>query len=304
MKRRDFLKVTGAGLATTLTGLGGSARPAPAGRNLRKGFMLGTFKTEPRRELSLAEQFRMLKEAGFEGVEPSGGLDRDEVLSARDATGLAIPSVVVATHWRRPHSDPDPAVRAEGLEGLKTALHDAKAYGAPSVLLVPAVVNERVAYDEAYTRSQAEIRKAIPLAQELGVKIAIENVWNHFLLSPIEATRYVDEFESPAVAWHFDAGNIINYGWPEHWIRILGKRIVQLHVKEFSRKKRDDEGLWRGFDVNYLEGDNDWPAIMKALDEVEYSGWGIAEPPYRPPDLDDMAWLRDIAERMDRIFAM
>ena len=153
-------------------------------------------------------------------------------------------------------------------------LRDGKRYGASSVLLVPAVVNKEVSYDDAYKRSQAEIRKAIPLAEELGVKIAIENVWNHFLLSPLEAARYVDEFNSPAVGWHFDVGNILNYGWPEQWIRILGPRIQKLHIKEFSRKKRDSQGLWKGFDVKLLEGDNNWPAVMKAAGRHRLSRLG------------------------------
>ena len=119
----------------------------------------------------------------------------------------------------------------------------------------------------------------MPLAQQLGVKIAIENVWNLFLLSPLEAARYIDEFESPAIGWHFDIGNVINYGWPEQWVRILGKRITKLHIKEYSRAKRDKTGPAAGFQVPYLEGDNDWPAVMAALDDVGYKGWGIAEQP-------------------------
>ena len=198
---------------------------------------------------SVLEKMKAIKEAGFEGTEMMSHMDQDEVLRARDATGLVIPSVCGRDHWGKPLSDPDPKVRAEGLEALKQTLRDGKRYGASSVLLVPAVVNKEVSYDDAYTRSQAEIRKAVPLAEELGVKIAIENVWNHFLLSPLEAARYVDEFNSPAVGWHFDVGNILNYGWPEQWIRILGPRIQKLHIKEFSRKKRDSEGLWKGFDV-------------------------------------------------------
>src|SRR5207302_1668627 len=195
------------------------------------------------------EKMKAIKEAGFDGVEMMSEMDQDEVLRARDTTGLIIPSVCGARHWNKPLSDPDPKVREEGLEGLKQTLRDAKRYGATSVLLVPAVVKKDVSYAEAYTRSQAEIRKALPLAEELGVKIATENVWNQFLLSPLEAAHYVDEFNSPGVGWHFDVGNVITYGWPEQWIRILGKRIQKLHIKEFSRKKRDNQGLRHGFDV-------------------------------------------------------
>ena len=196
-------------------------------------------------------------------------------------------------------SDPNPAVREEGLNGLKQALRDANRYGASSVLFVAAVVNQEVAYADAYKRSQEEIRKAIPLAEELGVKIAIENVWNHFLLSPLEAARYVDEFNSPWVGWHFDVGNVITYGWPEQWIRVLGKRIQKLHIKEFSREKANKEGLWKGFDIRFLKGDNNWPAVMKALDEIGYDGWGIAE----QSGADSAEGLKKLSEEMDRIFA-
>jgi len=164
---------------------------------------------------------------------------------------------------------------------------------------VPAVVNKEVSYNDAYRRSPDEIAKAVPLAEDLGVKIAIENVWNQFLLSPLEAARYVDEFNSPAVGWHFDVGNVITFGWPEQWIRILGKRIQKLHIKEYSRKKRDNEGLWKGFQVPFLEGDNDWPAIMKALDDIGYNGWGIAE----QGGGDTLEGLKDLSVRMTKIFA-
>jgi hexulose-6-phosphate isomerase len=207
-------------------------------------------------------------------------------------------------HWAKPLSDPNPTARAVGLEGLKTALQDCKIYGGSSVLLVPGVVNKEVSYAEAYERSQAEIAKAIPLAEELGVKMAIENVWNYFLMSPLEAARYVDEFKSPAVGWHFDVGNIIAWGWPEQWIRVLGKRIQKLHIKEYSRAKRDSEGLWKGFQVDYLEGDNNWPVVVKALDEIGYSGWAIAEPAHHPPGLDNAGFLKNVSEKMDKILAM
>jgi len=131
------------------------------------------------------------------------------------------------------------------------------------------------------------------------VRIAIENVWNHFLLSPLEAARYVDEFNSPWVGWHFDVGNVITYGWPEQWIHILGKRIQKLHIKEFSRDKANKEGLWKGFDVEYLKGDDNWPAVMKALDDIGYEGWGIAE----QGGADSPEGLKKLAGEMDRIFA-
>lgn len=304
--RRDFLKTGGAMLAATalngnsLPAQESSSTPAPKKRALKRGIMFGTVPGN----LPLMDKFKMIRDAGFDGVEATGSMNNDDVLKARDAAGLLISSVCDAVHWVKTLSDPNPAAREEGLEGLKTALRDCKAYGGSSVLLVPAVVNENVSYADAYQRSQAEIRKAIPLAEELGVKIAIENVWNHFLLSPLEAARYVDEFNSPAVGWHFDVGNVITFGWPEQWIRILGKRIQKLHIKEYSRKKRDAAGLWKGFAVDYLEGDNNWPVVMKALDEIGYNGWAVAEPAYHPPGLDDFAFLKHVREKMDEILAL
>jgi len=248
---------------------------------------------------SVMDKFRAVKEAGFEGIEPMSHLPQNEVLDAFAATGLKPASVCCATHWKQPLSDPDAAVRKAGLEGLLQALREAKAYGASSVLLVPAVVNKNVSYTDAYKRSQEEIRKAIPVARELGVKIAIENVWNQFLLSPIEAARYVDEFESPAVGWHLDLGNVVTYGFPEQWVRILGKRITKLHIKEYSRAKRDKQGPSAGFDTPFLTGDNDWPAIMAAIDEVGYTGWGIAE----QGGGNTPEGLKTLAAGMDKIFA-
>ena len=293
MQRRTFIQSTvlaGAALAV-------SGQPAQAAtkRGIRKAIMYGTIGAPG----SVMEKMKLAKEAGFEGVEPMGGMNQDEVVKSLEATGLKAASVCCHTHWAKPLSDADPGVRSIGLEGLKQSLRDAKRYGAESVLLVPAVVNKRVAYNDAYTRSQIEIRKAVPLAEELGVHISIENVWNQFLLSPMEAARYVDEFNSPMVGWHFDIGNVINFGFPEQWIRILGKRIQRLHIKEYSLKRRDEGGPYKGFNVPFLEGDNDWPSVMKALDEVGYSGWGIAE----QGGGGSLEGLKDLAQRMDKIFA-
>ena len=302
MNRREFLQNTGGALALAALVPGALAAEADTAaataapkRTIKKGIMWGTVGVKG----SILEKMKAIKEAGFEGTEMMSHMDQEEVLRARDATGLAIPSVCGRDHWGKPLSDPDPKVRAEGLEALMQTLRDGKRYGASSVLLVPAVVDKRVSYADAYTRSQAEIRKAVPLAEELGVKIAIEDVWNHFLLSPLEAARYVDEFHSPAVGWHFDVGNILNYGWPEQWVRILGPRIQKLHIKEFSLKKRDNEGLWKGFNVPLLEGDNDWPAVMKALDDVGYHGWAITE----QGGGDTPAGLKDLCQRLEKILA-
>ncbi len=249
---------------------------------------------------TLKDKFLLARDCGFEGVEMDGpsGHRPEDVLAARDASGLAIPSVVDSVHWQHSLGDPDAAERAQGRAGLEAALRDAHVYGAKSVLLVPAVVNKDKPYDLAWQHSIAEIRATVPLAQELGVKIAVENVWNNFVLSPMEANRYLDEIGSPWVGWHLDLGNLLIYGWPEQWARILGPRVLQLHIKEFSRKKMDDEGRWDGFGVELGDGDNDWPAIMAALDDIAYDGWGIAE-----VGGGDEARLKDVSARMDRCFA-
>jgi L-ribulose-5-phosphate 3-epimerase len=298
MNRRAFLRQTTGALALAAAGLPNLSRAdgAASKRPIKKAIMWATVGVKG----STLEKMKAIKEAGFEGVEMMSHMDQDEVLKARDEAGLIIPSVCGRDHWNKPLSHPDPKVREEGLDALKQTLRDAKRYGASSVLLVPAVVNKEITYDEAYTRSQAEIRKAVPLAEELGVKIAIENVWNQFLLSPLEAARYVDEFNSPAVGWHFDIGNVITYGWPEQWIHILGKRIQKLHIKEFSRKKRDNEGLWKGFQVGFLEGDNNWPAVMKALDDIGYNGWGITE----QSGGDSPEGLKTLVDGFTKILAM
>jgi L-ribulose-5-phosphate 3-epimerase len=280
--------------------LAGAPAASRSPRAHKKGFMFSTLRGPSAQKLSVLQRFELMRDAGFDGVEVPSAMNREEVLAARDAAGLEIPSVVISTHWTHPLTSPNPSMRETGLRGLEHGLRDAKAYGAGSVLLVPGVVNKEISYTDAYTRSRAEIKKALPLAESLEVAIAIENVGNDFLLSPLEAARYVDEFQSRFVRWHFDIGNIIKLGWPEHWIEALGPRLVQIHVKEYSRKLRIEKGARAGAQVELFEGDCDWPRIMAALDSVNYSGWLIAEQ-YRPPGRTDAEWLAKLSQDMDRI---
>jgi hexulose-6-phosphate isomerase len=191
-------------------------------------------------------------------------------------------------------------VRELGVEALKVTLEDAKIYGADTILLVPGRVNETVGYDECWDRSIAEIEKVLPFAAKLGVTIAIENVWNNFLLSPLEAARYIDQFNSPFVRAYFDCGNVLVIGWPEQWIRILGKRIARIHIKEYSRKIADKQGKWAGFGVALQEGDNNWPTIVKALDEVGYHSWATIE----QPGGDNPEGLKELCARLTNILAI
>jgi hexulose-6-phosphate isomerase len=299
MKRNEFIKLTAA--ATTgsffIPNILAKATSNPkANMAIKKSLKFGMVKED----LSVMDKFKLLKDLGFDGVEldSPNELDMKEVLAARDKTGLMIPGTINSYHWKYPLSDPDPKVREKCVESMKTALRDTKEYGGNTVLLVPGVVNDKVSYDEAYRRSQEEIKKILPVAQETGVKIAIENVWNNFLISPMEAARYIDEFENEMIGWYFDVGNIVRYGWPEQWIKILGDRMLKMDVKEYSRKKQSDEGIWAGFDVEIGEGDCNWPAVMKALDEIDYKGgWGSAE-----VSGGDRIRLQEISERMDKIF--
>jgi hexulose-6-phosphate isomerase len=309
MTRRDFL-------ATTSVAAGAAMLPVPSIAARQSAPATSSPSSSPKRTLKKAvgygmvagdapimDKFKLLRDLGFEGVEmdrPSS-LDPDEILKARDATGLEIHGIVDSVHWSDQLNNPNMDVRAKGVSGLVLAMRDAHQFGASSVLLVPAVVNKDMPYDQAWTASQAGIRQALSIAEELKIIIAIENVWNNFLLSPLEARRYVDEFKSPFVQWHFDIGNVINYGWPAQWIEILGPHIVKLHIKDYSRKKRDKEGLWKGFDVQLGEGDADWPATMKALDASGYSTdpagrWATAE-----VSGGDEQRLKQIAAQMDLV---
>jgi hexulose-6-phosphate isomerase len=285
--RRDFLTL-GGGMVAAALGSAVAAEPEKK-RPIKKAIMYATIGYKG----SVLEKLRAVKAAGFEGVEPMSHMKQDEVLKALDETGLKAASVCCNTHWAKPLSHPDERVRRESLEGLLQALRDAKRYGATSVLLVPGIVTQSVSYDDCFKRSVAEIRKAVPTAQELGVKIAVENVWNNFITKPEQAKEFLDAIDSPQVGWHFDIGNCIRYGPAEAWIPVLGKRILKLHIKEYSQFKK--------FDVHLLEGDNHWPAIVKALDAAGYQGWGISEQP--GGQAKDDATLKDLSGRMDRVFA-
>ncbi len=259
--------------------------------------MLGMVKAK---DTTILQRCQALKAAGFEGIEPLGAMPQQEVKEALEQSGLECASVCVHNHWKETLTHPDAEMRKKGLEGLLQTLRDAKVYGASSILLVPGVVNADVPYDVAYTRAQEAIRQAIPLAKELEVRISVENVWNNFLLSPLEMARFIDEFETPWVGAHFDIGNVLRFGWPEQWIHILGKRINRLHFKEFSVDKMQKQGLYAGFEVDFMTGSNNWKAIMAALREVGYNGWCISE---QRISINPNA-LQIQAGQMDQIIAM
>ncbi len=301
MERRMFLKSGSLAMAAAAIGSKSFATASQMPAVAAKPVIKKCLKIEMVKEgETLLDKFKLLKELGYDGVEFSSPhkFDSNEILQAKAQTGLEIPGVVNSEHWKSPITSPDAAVRQKCYEASIQAMNDCKLYGGTTMLLVAGIVNDQISYADAWTRAKAEIKRLIPHAKKTGVKIAIENVWNNFLISPMEAARFVDEINSPWVGWYFDIGNILRYGWPEQWIEILGKRIMKLDVKEYSRKKQNDEGLWKGFEVEIGEGDNNWPVIMKSLEKIGYNGWASAEVPGGNKER-----LKVIIDRMNKVLA-
>ena len=303
MKRRNFIKntilATGA-LSLPLSGdelmANITSIPSPAAAAFRKSIMWGTVGVQG----SILDKCKAVKEAGFQGIEPNSHMNRQEVIDAAKATGLAITDVCCSTHWGKPLTHPEASIRQEGYEGMIVALEDAAAYGTDAVLLVPGVVNDTVTYEDCWNRSTEGIKKLLPTAKKLKVAICVENVWNNFLLSPMEASRYVDQFKSPYVKFYFDCGNILVYGWPEQWIKILGNRIGRIHIKEFSKKIADKQGRSAGFSAPLAEGDVNWAKVMDALRQNYLHSWLTTEQGSNKTTEE----LKDLNGRLEKIIGM
>ncbi len=293
--RRQFLQRTSLALAATALSTPLFAADPPK-RKIQKAIMWDTFGMKG----TVLEKFRALKAAGFHGVEASSHMNQDEVARAYDETGLKCASVCGSRHWGKPLSHQDEKVRAEGLEALKQTLRDAKRYGATSILLVPGVVNKDVTYEQCWERSIAGIRAALPLCEETGVKIAVENVWNNFLMKPQQAKDYLAAINHPLVGWHFDLGNMVKFGPSEEWIKVLGKSILKLHIKDYGNTA-DANGKTPGFGVKLMEGSVNWPAVMSELDKVGYTGWAITEQP--GGQTKDAEALKEFSARLDKVLA-
>ena len=302
--RREFLKASVAAavctagvdsgftesVSTTAQSAVQSSTPtAPSTSQIQKGLVYSMLPSS----LSHADRFRLARDAGFDVVQAPTTPDEseaEEIKNAADNANIRIDSVMNIDHWQYPLSSSDPAVVERSLAGMRTSLRNAKLWRSEAVLLVPAVVNPQTSYRDAWTRSQEQIRKLIPLAAEAKTVIAIEEVWNKFLLSPLEMQSYIRDLQSPWIKAWFDVGNVLLYGYPQDWIRTLGKSIVKLHVKDFKRKKDGYE--W----VNLGDGDADWTEVRKALAEIGYFGSAIAE--LKP---GDEPYLRDVSRRMDQL---
>ncbi|NWF82987.1 MAG: sugar phosphate isomerase/epimerase [Bryobacteraceae bacterium] len=290
MQRRDFL-ISAAGAAAIL-----EAQPA-AKLPIRKGILLGMLP----RSLSIKQRFELARECGFESMEcgtADNPSEAEEIRKASEETKFPVHSVMNRDHWQYPLSSSKPEVVERSVKGMMTSLDNAKLWGAGTVLLVPAVVNPETGYKQAWDRSVAEIRKLIPEAAKRNVIIAVENVWNKFLTSPIEFASYVDQFKSPWVRAYFDVGNVALYGFSQDWIRTLGSRIVKVHFKDFSFRR--DQQLKKNVAdwPNLLEGDLNWKEIHAALREIGYKGDATVE-----LSGGDAAYLKDLSQRVDRILA-
>jgi len=287
--RRDFLKYAAVTAGAGLLATAGRAQNKPEGNRPLKALQSNMLP----KELLDAQKFALAKKCGFEGIELNGPIKdlavaKELGAQARQA-GVPIHSIV--NGGGGPLSDPRPQNVAKGLAGMELSLRCAKACGADAVLLVPAVVTEEVGYAEAWERSQKNVRQLLPLAKELQVIIAVENVWNKFLLSPIEFAKYVDEFDSPWLRAYIDVGNMILFGFAQDWVRTVGKRIVRIHLKDFKRQGYQ----W----TNLLDGDVNWPQVRQALAEIGFTSYMTTE-----LGGGDEAYLTDLAGRIDKIIAM
>lgn len=290
MTRREILSQAGALASLAAAGArSASAQSGSQGSQIKPSVLI----TMLPRELSYLERFRLAVEIGFREMEVRT-VEQDsearEIKEAADKAGLRIHSVMNMRHWDHPLSSPDPKDVELSLEGMQMSLRQAKIYGADAVLLVPAVVRDDTTYEQAWERSQAEVKKLLPEAEKLNVIIAMEEVWNKFLLTPRDFVQYVDEFKHPLVQAYFDVGNVVHYGVPQHWIRTLGKRIVKVHLKDYSRRE--------GF-VGLGEGDVNWPEVTKAFADIGYTGEATVE--LRG---GDKAYLTDVYERVNRLLSL
>jgi L-ribulose-5-phosphate 3-epimerase len=250
---------------------------------------------------SIQERFQIARDAGFERIEcpttPSEA-DAESMKAAAMKAGIKIHSVMNMDHWKYPLSSADQAVVEKSLAGARTSLHNAKLWGADTVLIVPGVVDENTSYRDAHERSKESIRKLLPLAESLGVIIAVEEVWNKFLLSPLEFAQYVDSFQSPWLRAYFDVGNVVLYGYPQDWIRTLGNRIIKLHIKDFSFRRDPVTHKTTAEWVALGEGDIDWPAIYSALKEIGYKGTATVE-----LEGGEAAYLEETCHRLNLILS-
>jgi len=296
MNRRSFFTTSGLALASSALSLPLSA--ATTKRNIKIAVKYGMIKDGK----TVLEKFQIAKEAGFDGMEPDGPFEDQmvaDMIAAVKETGVVIPGIVCSKGGRGMGAL-DEETRKAGVEIFAKALRQCKELGGTTVLMYPGTVNKELPYLKVYEALIKSTREVLPVAQETGVKIALENVWNNIFISPLDAVRFVDEIGDPHVGWFLDLGNLARYGWPEHWVQALGKRIFKLDIKGYSTSLHMKEGPWAGFKVEIGEDEIDWAATMKALDEVGYSGgWISAE-----VGGGDLARLKQVREQVAKVVSL
>ena len=294
--RRTFLKSIGAGALAIGNPSSAIRDRQPAARGPQSAIRKAVLISMLPKEMSFAERFKVGREAGFDGIEMQTVTQPEmaaEIHEASKKTGLRIHSVMNMAHWESPLSSDDPEVVKRSVAGMEASLRNAALWGADAVLLVPAVVNPATSYRQAWDRSQRVIKeRLLPLAGELKIIIAVEEVWNKFLLSPLEFARYVDEFDSPWLKAYFDVGNVVFYGYPQDWIRTLGPRIVKVHLKDFQLDRPNGKFEWK----NIGDGEIDWADVRRALTEIKYKGYVTTE-----VQGGDPAYIKDVAGRVDKL---
>jgi len=267
----------------------------------------------------LKQKLQLAKDAGFEGFEIDVSEDGpinldtteaelDQIAELANEVGITLSGLATGMYWGLNPASENEETQAEARKVLDKQIRSASHLHIDTILVVPGSVGadfipdcEEVPYDQAWQRAAAFIEQAVPLAEELGVNIGIENVWNKFLLSPMEMKVFIDQFDTPHVGSYFDAGNVLATGYPEQWIPILGERIKRVHFKDYRRAVGSVDGF-----CDLLSGDVNWPAVMSALNTAGYDDWVAAEmiPPvpfykYAPETL-----IENTSRAMDKIFAM
>jgi len=294
ISRRSFLAQTsGAALALNAVSAGAEEKKDTSGP--KKAVLFGMLPGN----LDIESRFKLARDVGFAGVEagPADLATADKMRAAAEKAGIHIHSVIYGG-WDPPLSAPDPAAAAKSLKNAEDAIRCAQHYGAETILLVPAVVNAQTRYVDAYKRSHSGIQRLIPIAEECKITICLEEVWNNFLLSPMEFAAFVDSFHSPRVMAYFDVGNVVPFAWPEDWVRTLGKRIRKVHLKDFKGGPGLFGGVGGGHFTNLREGSINWPEVRKAFREINYTGYMTTE-----LGGGDETYLRDISARVDKILA-
>jgi L-ribulose-5-phosphate 3-epimerase len=318
--RRTALKsALAAGLTAAGSAVAADAKPdprraAPKRYAMKKSINLWAFPYPQR--MTLRECLQLAKDAGFDGIELNYDLDSDispksgakefqAIRKQAEEIGIAISGVCSFLFWKFAFTSNDPAQRGRGLELATAMAHAARELGTENLLCVPGAVHmpwnpdyEPVPNDICDKRAREAVAKLVPVAEKLNIFINIENIFfNGFLLSPDEMNAFVDSFKSPHIRVHFDTGNIMLFQYPEHWIPILGQRIKNVHLKEFT-KKGTDHSLESFRPL--LDGTTNWPAVLEAFDKVGYKGYLTFEYFHPYPHYPE-ALIYQTADSLDRI---